>query len=80
MLGPMIGAQEMSMNEKVLREFAVRKRLSSLWGVPLYRIDVDVRSENVQVTLDGESPSPEQMTLFENDIRDRTAEARRRMN
>ena len=62
------------------RVFAVRKRLSALWNVEPYRIEVEIGLGSIRVELDGKAPSSEQMHVFEQDIEESTAIARSRMN
>lgn len=68
------------LTEKVSPQVALRKRLSSLWNVAPYRVDVVVGGGGVTVSLDGRKPSAELMSLFEQDIRDTTSAARAKMN
>lgn len=70
------------MEIKAIREKIIRKRLSDLWDVPLFRIDVEVHSNGLgmRVALDGRPPTPEQMQAFENDIKSTTEAAKRMMN
>lgn len=58
----------------------MRKRLSILWEVPLFHIDVDVRGLKLQIQVNGEKPSAEQMSLFEAHVRASTQAALRAMN
>lgn len=61
-------------------EGAVRKRLSNLWGVEPYRLDVEVRPDLLRVEIDGQPPTDEQRKLLEDDIVACTTAAKRRMN
>lgn len=65
---------------KIARENAVRKRLSALWNVERYRLDVEVVPNGVAVRIDGQEPTGEQMKLFEADIAKVTSDAKRKMN
>lgn len=64
------------------RIFAVRKRLSALWNVEPYRIEVRIGPSfnTMKVELDGKAPTSEQMQVFEKDIQESTALARSKMN
>ena len=61
-------------------EGAVRKRLSNLWGVEPYRLDVQVLPDNLRVAVDGKPPTAEQTRLLEEDIIACTAAAKLAMN
>lgn len=64
------------------RILAVRKRLSALWNVEPYRIEVRIGTSfnTMKVELDGKPPTSEQMQVFEKDIQESTALARSKMN
>lgn len=61
-------------------EGAVRKRLSNLWGIEPYRLDVEVLPDNLRVAVDGKPPTDEQQKLLEDDIVACTTAAKRQMN
>ena len=59
---------------------AVRKRISTLWGVAPYRLEVEIRPDNLKVEIDGLPPTTEQRKLLEDDIIATTTAAKRQMN
>jgi len=58
---------------------ALRKRLAALWGVDASRLEVEVEPE-LRITIDGKTPSKEQMAALENDIQTSTTAAKKAMN
>lgn len=68
------------MNHNANREYAIRKRLSLLWEVPPFKIDVELHDSEVLVQIDGVKPSPEQMSVFEEDLRAWAKATRQAMN
>jgi len=70
------------MDKRRVAELAVIRRLSHLWGVAPYRIDVDVnhRTGQLCVQLDGTRPPRYFLDILENDIETTTTSAKSRMN
>jgi hypothetical protein len=54
------------MNEEQQRQ--LRQRLSHLWGIARYRIDV-YWDGDVRISVDNDHPSDEQMLVFKDDVR-----------
>ncbi len=59
---------------------AVRKRISQLWGIAPFRIEVQISPNNLLVEVDGKPPTAEQRKLLEEDIIAQTSAAKRMMN
>jgi hypothetical protein len=68
----------MDVNHLVLKR-AIIKRISKLWGVAPYRIDVEIGS-TLGVSLDGVPPSQVLVDTLERDITELTDRALARMN
>lgn len=75
--GPYFGAPK---GDEMTTVAAVRKRVSTLWGVAPYRIEVEIQPDNLRVEVDGQPPTPEQRKLLEDDIVASTSAAKREMN
>ncbi len=52
--------------------FRARRRIAKLWGVPPYRVDVevDVVNQRMRATLDGKDPDPEKKSILEQNARE----------
>lgn len=62
-------------------ETAVIKRISQLWKVAPYRIDVSIHpNHGLLVSLDGKAPAKNLVEALEHDIETMTSEAKARMN
>ena len=59
-----------------------RRRIAKLWGVPPFRVDVQVDPERklLKATIDGHDPDETLQAILEKDIRDFTQAAVRGMN
>ena len=59
-----------------------RKRIAKLWGVPPFRVEVEVDLEHrwLRATLDGQVPDASLLDILEKDVQELTQAAIRRMN
>jgi len=62
-------------------ETAVIRRISQVWKVAPYRIDVRIHPQHgLLVSLDGKAPTKDLVEALEHDIETMTNEAKARMN
>ena len=70
------------MNSESILSFRTRRRIAKLWGVPPYRVDVqiDVANRKLIATLDGNPPDKEKKAILEQDVCESTRNMKRSMN
>lgn len=77
----MTSSMKQAKKMKQLRELVLRKRLSQLWGVEPFRLDVESRSDtDLDIQVDGAAPSEEQMRVFAEDFKNVVRLAQKEVN
>lgn len=70
------------MNSESILSFRTRRRIAKLWGVPPYRVDVqiDIVNRRLVATLDGNPPDQEKRSILEQDVVESTRNLKKSMN